>query len=1124
MQPQSTQISLPQLHEQQLVELLRNPQYGKAVLLSTLIHQVVQNAHAKLLALADSLAKAPDTERKREMLRYFDFEHQQFIKLLVLVKWCRKNPPIIERANAILRLLSDHNKCFELAANNLWDFTKNILPSERPAISDIPTAVDVLTTGSTNFIPRCIGEMSGAAVTFTNILPQCEVTARLENSIRFRLSSTLTPQKFTSIDIKHGRLICTVEREFRLFLTIEGSCLHWKLLRVQILVLGISSEVQQYHSEKLSTFLQRFIQPEHKCLVTLYEILHDFCNSLQLELAHNQAKDINTKSRTHSMKISYLESKSLTLYYWRDGQKMTANPQEGPFIRLSVNSWRDLELEHNPPIDNPSPLFTQKGVNLQYCLNQAMSFHSKKLLEKLCNQLKIHPITSLANVTTIEQYTAEQNKLQIILFNASCIIGVDMRTGKYTMTLPPGIASDIVQPMQEQLNNNVDSIGDIIAQLLLLTGFSLMFKIGHSLGLVPIHNLNELPTEKKLDGNALGFKLQSSWGNCYLIAYVDEKLCVKFSLLECPRSNSNDKLLYERSLVPSVTLACQSDQNFFQILFSTFQSALSQCKRLLNFNTIYHSIPREMSSSVQFISIQSPDRPFEFVMRNEGDITVTGSLIGDNAWQMTVKEPLVSMCTSLAASSMPFPSPDKSNGKITPSSQPMWTSGHNLSTSVTPHKNEWIFHYEKLPDQTLYLSPLRIFEEDFKSAKLILELEAQACSYIYAHPMQQISWKRCRPFSFTLDYKGSEFTVTASRSSPRINLITVPNTPTTTFLDAQLAVTRPTRQIGEILQSYTTTFTAMQKISSFFGPASPTHLPLDFNIIARSTDTLRVIFRYIWGLDMVVKEEFVVIKDAFSSEHPSELQPIPRFKDFLAKLSRIFHSVHIVESCSHREPSRSQVAFGVPTCDLLPVFASLHQYLSHLHLFRRPVREIKEFKDSNDFSDSATEELILRPNTSSLKFSLVLSNFLIELRVEDPQLSKEDSRSLEEFFTKKVIKEPYLSKPFVGLLHILIGSPIRSIKELVITTIQQALEENFLVEWYGSQQEDPDYFKFLIKIGNSKWLPFSYMKNSRLEVAVKCGLKSNPATIDEELAASALAESSGILKNLIHVLRTKVGH
>jgi mediator of RNA polymerase II transcription subunit 14 len=125
--------------------------------------------------------------------------------------------------------------------------------------------------------------------------------------------------------IENGRVTFHVQHEFEVSLTVmgEGPNIPWRLLEIDILVedketgdgkaLVHSLQVQYIH-QLIQTRLVDNPQP----LTEVYNCLHFFCQSLQLEVLYSQTlRLMRDRLDDHIHVDEYIPGKCLTVSYWR---------------------------------------------------------------------------------------------------------------------------------------------------------------------------------------------------------------------------------------------------------------------------------------------------------------------------------------------------------------------------------------------------------------------------------------------------------------------------------------------------------------------------------------------------------------------------------------------------------------------------------------------------------------------------------------------------------------------------------------------------------------------------------------------------------------------------------------
>eukprot|EP01102_Stenamoeba_stenopodia_P004929 TRINITY_DN15431_c0_g1_i1.p1 TRINITY_DN15431_c0_g1~~TRINITY_DN15431_c0_g1_i1.p1 ORF type:complete len:354 (+),score=48.35 TRINITY_DN15431_c0_g1_i1:96-1064(+) len=292
------------------------------VKLSAVIHRVVDKAYANFINVCEGLVDKDENGRKIALLEYLEQTRNQFIRLLVLLKWTKA--PSINKFWDLIYFLNRQDAILRETADRLWGIHHQTLLQAKAPMYDIPNAVDVLVAG--NFrIPTCIKDR------FTKHEPPTkesisEFFERLNHLIHFRLITSIIPSQLRIL-IKEGKAICTVENEFSVTLTLpsEDQQILWRVLTVEILVsdsnegqLKETAHSQGGWMEQLAQQLQQRMAESSEPLNELYSYLHNFCVALQLDILHTQARHLAQTRRSDMIKVGFdKERLCLSLYYWR---------------------------------------------------------------------------------------------------------------------------------------------------------------------------------------------------------------------------------------------------------------------------------------------------------------------------------------------------------------------------------------------------------------------------------------------------------------------------------------------------------------------------------------------------------------------------------------------------------------------------------------------------------------------------------------------------------------------------------------------------------------------------------------------------------------------------------------
>eukprot|EP00192_Tetraselmis_astigmatica_P001013 CAMPEP_0117659476 /NCGR_PEP_ID=MMETSP0804-20121206/6455_1 /TAXON_ID=1074897 /ORGANISM="Tetraselmis astigmatica, Strain CCMP880" /LENGTH=1346 /DNA_ID=CAMNT_0005466141 /DNA_START=348 /DNA_END=4385 /DNA_ORIENTATION=- len=138
---------------------------GELCSLGNLVQAMAERAHHNLEELGRRLATEPDEgKRQHELLKYLHGYRQQMLRLLTVVSFLQRRP---ESANAVMRsrLVMDkatrHQAIFQETADKLFFLWRDELQVFRAPIYDVPTALEVFTTGTYTGLPTCVEDLRG---------------------------------------------------------------------------------------------------------------------------------------------------------------------------------------------------------------------------------------------------------------------------------------------------------------------------------------------------------------------------------------------------------------------------------------------------------------------------------------------------------------------------------------------------------------------------------------------------------------------------------------------------------------------------------------------------------------------------------------------------------------------------------------------------------------------------------------------------------------------------------------------------------------------------------------------------------------------------------------------------
>jgi len=284
-------------------------------------------------------------ERKVEIYDYAARTRHLFTRLNALVKW-GNSVSKVDKSSQIMSFLDKQNMLFVETADMLARMSRETLVRARLPNFHIPAAVEVLTTGTYNRLPTCIRERIVPADAITPAEKR-QTLLRLNQVIQHRLvTGKLLPQ-MREFRIRNGRVTFEVKHEFSVALTVMGDnpSVPWRLLDIDILVedketggklphpyiyygtslislpsLDGKSLVHPLQVNYIHQLIQARLVENPNALSEVYNCLHYFCQSLQLEVLYTQTLRLNYE-RLDDNNITveeYVPGVKLTVSYWRD--------------------------------------------------------------------------------------------------------------------------------------------------------------------------------------------------------------------------------------------------------------------------------------------------------------------------------------------------------------------------------------------------------------------------------------------------------------------------------------------------------------------------------------------------------------------------------------------------------------------------------------------------------------------------------------------------------------------------------------------------------------------------------------------------------------------------------------
>ncbi|CAO3671138.1 unnamed protein product [Rhizopus stolonifer] len=357
----------------------------------------------------------------------------------------------------IMAYLANQNKTFQDTVDYLHKIHVE-LPAARVRNFDIPTAVDVLTTGTYQRMPTKLKDMiPPTPLTDKEVL---KVFEDMNDTIRVRmLTEEVLPSPMKKYRIENGRIYFSMDNEFEIALTLMGQshARKWWIVSLDILVQasncdGASSDVDISLNDAQKQHLRmnaqkQLIPPEESNglffpLVNLYDYLHLCCLNMQLEMVHIQFHMLAKTRWLDQLKVQMDQDRTkLIITYWGGGSPAShwARPQtdheanKSTMIEVSVSDEHGKETaKRNMAVvvrDETKGLIQKAGLGASVRLSEvdplekpkivSLLKYPKNCLDVLWGDSKdLHTTTNLLNASDLN---AEELLIHVTTYHSKCI-------------------------------------------------------------------------------------------------------------------------------------------------------------------------------------------------------------------------------------------------------------------------------------------------------------------------------------------------------------------------------------------------------------------------------------------------------------------------------------------------------------------------------------------------------------------------------------------------------------------------------------------------------------------------------------------------------------------------------
>lgn len=377
---------------------------------STLVSRAAEESFLSLKDLVEKSKSSDqsDTEKKISLLKFISKTQQRMLRLNIVAKWCQQ-VPLIEYCQQLASTLSSHDTCFTQAADSLF-FMHEGLQQARAPIYDVPSAVEVLLTGTYERLPKCVEDV-GVQGTLTGD-QQKAALKKLDTLVRSKLLEVSLPKEISEVKVSDGTALLCVDGEFKVLVTLgyRGHLSMWRILHLELLVGERSGlvKLEELRRHALGDDLERRMAAAENPFMMLYSVLHELCVALIMDTVIRQVKalrqgrwkdairfelisdgNIAQGGSAGSMQMNQdgeadsagLRTPGLKIVYWLDLDKNSGTSDSGscPFIKVEPGPDLQIKCLHSTFVIDPLT-----GKEAEFSLDQNCIDVEKLLLRAIC--------------------------------------------------------------------------------------------------------------------------------------------------------------------------------------------------------------------------------------------------------------------------------------------------------------------------------------------------------------------------------------------------------------------------------------------------------------------------------------------------------------------------------------------------------------------------------------------------------------------------------------------------------------------------------------------------------------------------------------------------------------------
>ncbi|KAA8544913.1 hypothetical protein F0562_019692 [Nyssa sinensis] len=597
---------------------------------STLVSRAAEESYLSMKELVEKSksSEQSDSEKKISLLKYLVKTQQRMLRL---------NVPLIQYCQGLASTLSSHDTCFTQAADSVF-FMHEGLQQARAPVYDVPSAIEVLLTGTYQRLPKCVEDV-GIQSTLTEDQKK-PALKKLDTLVRSKLLEISLPKEISEVKVSDGTALLRVDGEFKVLVTLgyRGHLSMWRILHLELLVGERSGlvKLEELRRHVLGDDLERRMAAAENPFITLYSVLHELCVALIMDTVIRQVQALRQGRWKDAIRFELISDGSmgqggtassvtqdgesdsaglrtpgLKILYWLDFDKTSGTSDSGscPFIKIEPGADLQIKCLHSTFVIDPLT-----GKEAEFSLDQSCIDVEKLLLRAICcnrytRLFEIYKelgrngqICRAAGDVLLQCHTDEpdadykkkdnksstreyegQEVLRVRAYGSSFFtLGINIRNGRFLLHSSRNILTpSVLVDCEEALNQGIMSAAEVFTSLRSKSILHLFVCIGRFLGLeVYEHGFAAVKVPKHiLNGSSLLLMGFPECGSSYfLLMQLDKDFKPLFKLLETQLDPSGKVHSFHVIRIKSI------DIGQMQMLEDELNLSLLDCGKLLSFS------------------------------------------------------------------------------------------------------------------------------------------------------------------------------------------------------------------------------------------------------------------------------------------------------------------------------------------------------------------------------------------------------------------------------------------------------------------------------------------------------------------------------------------------------------